>query len=47
MNLHSSAVKEMLLNLPVDRLEPFNILHDVIVKNLPKRTEPDINTMSA
>ena len=39
MKAQGKTVKEILLNLPEDRLEPFNKLHDVIVKNLPKGFE--------
>ena len=34
------TVDEILTSLPADRVEPFNKLHDVIVKNLPKGFEP-------
>lgn len=37
------TVKDILISLPVDRAEPFNKLHDVIVKNLPKGFEPAIS----
>jgi hypothetical protein len=37
------TVKEILTNLPEDRAEPFNQLHDVIVKNLPKGFEAAIS----
>jgi len=43
MNAPAKTVKDILLNLPEDRLEPFNKLHDVIVKNLPKGFEPSIS----
>jgi hypothetical protein len=43
MKAQGKTVKEILLNLPEDRLEPFNKLHDVIVKNLPKGFEPAIS----
>ncbi|OFY66010.1 MAG: hypothetical protein A3H98_04410 [Bacteroidetes bacterium RIFCSPLOWO2_02_FULL_36_8] len=36
MKATGKTVKEILTNLPADRAEPFNKLHDVIVKNLPK-----------
>jgi len=36
MKATGKTVKEILNNLPEDRVEPFNNLHDVIVKNLPK-----------
>jgi hypothetical protein len=38
-----STVDEILANLPPDRLEPFNQLHQVIIKNLPKGFEPAIS----
>jgi hypothetical protein len=37
------TVDEILTNLPADRVEPFNKLHDVIIKNLPKGFEPAIS----
>lgn len=37
------TVKDILINLPEDRAEPFNKLHEVIVKNLPKGFEPAIS----
>jgi hypothetical protein len=37
------TVIEILTSLPPDRAEPFNKLHDVIVKNLPKGFEPAIS----
>jgi len=40
MKAQGKTIKEILLNLPEDRLVPFNKLHDVIVKNLPKGFEP-------
>mgnify|MGYP006321940411 FL=1 len=43
MKAQGKTVEEILLNLPEDRLEPFNKLHDVIVKNLPKGFEPAIS----
>ncbi len=39
MKAAGKTVKEILINLPADRAEPFNKLHDVIVKNLPKGFE--------
>lgn len=36
MKANGKTVNEILTNLPSDRAEPFNNLHDVIVKNLPK-----------
>lgn len=43
MKAQGNSVKEILLNLPDDRREAFNKLHDVIVKNLPKGFEPAIS----
>ena len=43
MKAHGKTVKEILLNLPEDGVEPFNKPHDVIVKNLPKGFEPAIS----
>jgi hypothetical protein len=37
------TVIEILTSLPAERAEPFNKLHDVIVKNLPKGFEPAIS----
>jgi Domain of unknown function (DU1801) len=37
------TVKDILINLPEDRAEPFNKLHEVIVKNLPKGFEAAIS----
>lgn len=39
MKTPGKTVLEILLNVPKDRVEPFNKLHDVIVKNLPKGFE--------
>ncbi|MBX2970057.1 MAG: DUF1801 domain-containing protein [Cyclobacteriaceae bacterium] len=36
MKAPGKTVTEILLNQPADRLEPFNKLHEVIIKNLPK-----------
>ncbi|MBY0244720.1 MAG: DUF1801 domain-containing protein [Sphingobacteriaceae bacterium] len=36
MKQNGITVKEILTNLPTDRVEPFNKLHDTIVDNLPK-----------
>ena len=41
--LDAKTVKDILNNLPADRAEPFNKLHDVIVKNLPKGFEAAIS----
>lgn len=43
MKAAGKTVKEILLNLPEDRAEPFNKLHDVILKNLPKGFEAAIS----
>ena len=43
MKANGNTVKEILENLPEDRAEPFNKLHDVIVKNLPKGFEAGIS----
>ena len=43
MKPNGSTVDEILSNLPPDRLEPFNKLHQTIVKNLPKGFEPAIS----
>jgi len=43
MKANGKTIKEILSNLPVDRAEPFNKLHDVIVRNLPKGFEAAIS----
>lgn len=43
MKAIGKTVKEILINLPEERAEPFNKLHDVIVKNLPKGFEAAIS----
>lgn len=43
MQANGKTVNEILTNLPIDRAEPFNKLHDVIVKNLPKGFEAAIS----
>ena len=43
MKAIGKTVDEILTNLPSDRVEPFNKLHDVIVKNLPKGFEAAIS----
>ncbi|MBL7741621.1 MAG: DUF1801 domain-containing protein [Chitinophagaceae bacterium] len=43
MKAVGKTIKEILTSLPADRAEPFNKLHDVIVKNLPKGFEPAIS----
>jgi hypothetical protein len=40
MKTPGKTVLDILVNVPKDRVEPFNKLHDVIVKNLPKGFEP-------
>jgi hypothetical protein len=36
MRTPGKTVEEILINVPEDRAEPFNKLHEVIMKNLPK-----------
>jgi hypothetical protein len=43
MKAAGKTVMEILTTLPADRAEPFNKLHDVIVKNLPKGFEAAIS----
>ncbi|WP_158858840.1 DUF1801 domain-containing protein [Lunatibacter salilacus] len=43
MKANGKTVDEILNNLPADRAEPFNRLHEVIVKNLPKGFEAAIS----
>ena len=43
MKANGKTVNEILTNLPEDRAEPFNKLHNVIVKNLPKGFEAAIS----
>ena len=43
MKAIGKTVDEILTNLPSDRVEPFNKLHDVIIKNLPKGFEAAIS----
>ena len=43
MKANGNTVKEILTNLPDDRIEPFNKLHKIIVKNLPKGFEAAIS----
>jgi hypothetical protein len=43
MNASGKTVKEILANLPEDRAEPFNKLHNIIVNNLPKGFEAAIS----
>lgn len=43
MKANGKTVKEILANVPAERAEAFNKLHEVIVKNLPKGFEPAIS----
>jgi hypothetical protein len=43
MKTEVKTVEDILMNVPSDRLEAFNKLHEVIVKNLPKGFEPGIS----
>ena len=43
MKANDKTVTEILTDLPIDRVEPFNKLHDIIVKNLPKGFEAAIS----
>ena len=43
MNAIGKTIHEILTNLPSDRVGPFNKLHDIIVKNLPKGFEAAIS----
>lgn len=43
MKAEGTTVNEILTNLPEDRIQPFNKLHDVIVENLPKGFEAAIS----
>ena len=43
MQAKGKTVYEVLTNLPADRKEPFNKLHDTILKNLPKGFEATIS----
>jgi len=43
MKANGNTVSEILNNLPGDRAEPFNRLHEVIVKNLPEGFEAGIS----
>ncbi len=43
MKASGNTVEEILSGLPSDRIEPFNKLHDTIVKNLPKGFEAAIS----
>jgi hypothetical protein len=43
MKANGNTVEEILTNLPEDRKEPFNRLHEVIMNNLPKGFEAGIS----
>jgi hypothetical protein len=43
MKAQGTTVEDILTNLPEDRVEPFNKLHDIIVQNLPKGFEAAIS----
>ena len=43
MKANGKTVVEILSNLPEDRVESFNKLHDVIVKNMPEGFEAAIS----
>jgi len=43
MKAVGKTVHEILINVPADRAEPFNKLHEVILKNLPKGFEAGIS----
>lgn len=43
MKANGKTVNEILTNVQTDRIEPFNKLHEVIVKNLPKGFEAAIS----
>ena len=43
MRTAGETVQDILLNVPEDRAEIFNNLHDVIVKNLPQGFEAAIS----
>ena len=43
MKADGTTVKEILANIPADRAEYFNRLHEVILKNLPKGFEAGIS----
>lgn len=43
MKARGKTVKEILLNQPEERIEPFKKLHEVILKNLPEGFEPAIS----
>lgn len=43
MEAKGKTVEEILTTLPADRVEPFNQLHDIIIKNLPEGFEAAIS----
>lgn len=43
MKAVGTTVNDILMNVPSDRLEPFNQLHEVIIQNLPKGFEAAIS----
>lgn len=43
MKADGNTVQEILTNVPIDRAEPFNKLHDAITMNLPKGFEAAIS----
>jgi hypothetical protein len=43
MKATNTSVNDILINLPPDRVAPFNKLHDIIIKNLPKGFEAGIS----
>lgn len=43
MKANGKTVKKILANLPDDRVEPFNKLHNVIMENIPKGFEAAIS----
>lgn len=43
MKVTEKTVKDVLSSLPADRAEPFNKVHNVIIKNLPKGFESAIS----
>lgn len=43
MQIKGTAIEEILTNLPEDRIEAFNKLHQIIVRNLPQGFEPGIS----
>jgi hypothetical protein len=43
MKANGNTVEAILANVPEERIEPFNKLHDVIIENLPKGFEAGIS----